>query len=165
MLELESEVSEVYLRPGESYLARKPAIIRTILGSCVGVTFWSGRIGAGALCHAQLPRCPPNSSSELSLAAGRRYVDFSIRDLARQFDQLGAIRSEVQVKLFGGADVLLVGAAPSSKPTVGRLNCETAIEVVRDEGFHVIASSLGGTAGLNIRFDTRTGEVLVRRLG
>ena len=55
MLELESELSEVYLHPGESYLARKPAIIRTILGSCVGVTFWSGRIGAGALCHAHCP--------------------------------------------------------------------------------------------------------------
>lgn len=45
MLELESEVSDVYLHPGESYLARKPAIIRTILGSCVGVTFleWEDR--------------------------------------------------------------------------------------------------------------------------
>ena len=41
MLEIESEVLDVYLHPGESYLARKPAIIRTILGSCVGVAFWS----------------------------------------------------------------------------------------------------------------------------
>ena len=101
----------------------------------------------------------------MSLATGRRYVDFSIRDLARQFDELGAIRSEVQVKLFGGADVLLISDTSLSKPTVGRLNCETAIEVVRAEGFQVIASSLGGTAGLNIQFDTRTGEVLLRWLG
>ena len=94
MLELESEVSEVYLQPGESYLARKPAIIRTILGSCVGVTFWSGRLGAGALCHAQLPRCPTNSSRRVEpRQPADRYVDFSIRDLARQFDELGAIRS------------------------------------------------------------------------
>ena len=51
-----------------------------------------------------------------------------------------------------------------SKPTVGRLNCETAIEVVRAEGFHVIASSLGGISGLNIWFDTRTSEVWLRWL-
>jgi len=101
----------------------------------------------------------------LSLAAGHRYVDFSIRDLARRFDELGAHRTEVQVKVFGGADVLLVGDAASAKPTVGRLNCEAAIEVLRAEGLAVIASSLGGTSGLNIRFDTRTGEVLLRRLG
>ena len=165
MLEIESEVSEVYLHPGESYLARKPAIIRTILGSCVGVTFWSARLRVGALTHSQLPRCPTNSSVGLSLAAGHRYVDFSIRDLARQFDELGAHRTEVQVKVFGGADVLLVGDAASAKPTVGRLNCEAAIEVLRAEGLAVIASSLGGTSGLNSRFDTRTGEVLLRRLG
>jgi chemotaxis protein CheD len=166
MLELESEVSEVYLHPGESYLARKPAIIRTILGSCVGVTFWSARLGIGALTHSQLPLCPPaNSSAGISVAIGRRYVDFAIRDVARQLDELGAHRTEVQVKLFGGADVLLVGEAASTKPTVGKLNCEAAIEVLREEGFRVSASSLGGTSGLNIRFDTRTGEVLLRRLG
>jgi chemotaxis receptor (MCP) glutamine deamidase CheD len=52
----------------------------------------------------------------------------------------------------------------SAKPTVGRLNCEIAVEVLRAESLHVTASSLGGTSGLGIRFDTRTGEVLLRRL-
>lgn len=166
MLELESEVSEVYLHPGESYLARKPAIIHTILGSCVGVTFWNERLGLGALTHSLLPRCPAaTSSAGIRVAIGRRYVDFAIRDVARQLDELGAHRTEVQVKLFGGADVLLVSEAASTKPTVGKLNCEAAIEVLREEGFRVSASSLGGTSGLNIRFDTRTGEVLLRRLG
>ena len=164
MLELEGELREVYLLPGELHLAREPAIIRTILGSCVGITFWSARLGAGALCHSLLPRCPGNSANGVSRATGHRYVDYAIRDLARQFDQLGARRTEVQVKLFGGADVLAVSEAASARPTVGRLNCEAAVEIVRAEGFDVIASSLGGTSGLNIKFNTRTGEVLLRRL-
>jgi chemotaxis protein CheD len=161
MPELESELAEVYLQPGESYFARTPAIIRTILGSCVGVTFWSARLGVGALSHAQLPRCPASSSVDIRRVAGR-YVDSTIRDLARHFDEMGALRSEVQVKVFGGADVLLV--RDITRPTVGRLNCEAAIEVLRDEGFLVIASSTGGTSGVHIRFDTRTGEVQLRRL-
>ena len=33
---------------------------------------------------------------------------------------LGARRAEVQVKLFGGGDVLLVSDLPSLKPTVGK---------------------------------------------
>ena len=89
-------------------------------------------------------------------------VSTGVRELS---DQLGAVRAELQVKLFGGADVLLVNETGWSKPTVGKLNCEAAIEVVRAEGFQVSASSLGGTCGLNIRFDTRTGEVRLRRLG
>ena len=161
MLELQNEVSEVYLHPGESYLARKPSIIRTILGSCVGVTFWDARLGIGALSHSQLPTRPEIVSA--NRATDHRYVDFAIRDLAQQFDELGARRSEMQVKVFGGADVLVVNEG-STRPTVGRMNCEMAVEVLRDEGFQVLASSLGGTVGLHIRFDTRTGEVRLRRL-
>jgi chemotaxis protein CheD len=164
MLELEGELTEVYLLPGELHVARHPAIIRTILGSCVGVTLWSARLGVGGLCHSLLPRHPADSASPCSLSNGRRYLDFSIRDMARQFDELGARRSEVQVKLFGGADVLVVSKEAGAKPTVGKLNCEAALEIVRAEGFEVAASCLGGTEGLNIKFNTLTGEVLLRRL-
>lgn len=161
---VETEVSEIYLSPGESYLARRPAIIRTILGSCVGVSFWSARLGVGALTHSQLPRCPVSSPTTVDRATGLRYVDFAIREVARQFDELGVRRAELEVKLFGGADVLVVSEGALSKPTVGRLNCEAAIEVVEAERLNVVASSLGGVAGMNLRFDTRTGEVRLRRL-
>ena len=163
MLELEASLAEVYLQPGELYLARSPVMIRTILGSCVGATFWSARLGVGALCHAQLPRSPIPSAG-LSVAQGGRYVDFSIRYLVRKFDELGVRRSELQVKLFGGGDVLLVSEIPSLRPTVGKLNCEAALEVLRSEHLEVMASSLGGTVGLNIQFHTGTGEVRLRRL-
>lgn len=164
MLNIEAALPEVYLQPGESHLARSPTIIRTILGSCVGVTFWSAKLGIGALCHAQLPNCPKGSPAGLTIKQGRRYVDFAIRDLARQFDELGVPRAEVRVKLFGGGDVLLVSEVASLKPSVGKMNCETALAVLRAEGFEVLASSLGGISGLNIRFHTGTGEVLLRRL-
>jgi chemotaxis receptor (MCP) glutamine deamidase CheD len=111
-----------------------------------------------------LPSFPIQSRTPLSQAASRRYVDFAIRDLARQFDALGVGRNEVQVKLFGGGDVLLVSNPDCSRPTVGNLNCEVATRVLRDEGFDVVASSLGGTSGINIRFHTGTGEVQLRRL-
>jgi chemotaxis protein CheD len=164
MIEPEVEQAEVYLQPGEMFLAREPTMIRTLLGSCVGVTFWSATLGIGALCHAMLPKCPKHSSGELSPEVGYRYVDYSIRDLARKFDELGARRSEVQVKLFGGADVLLGGPEVPDRPTVGSLNCDSAHDVLSTEGFQVTASSLRGTVGLNIHFDTGNGEVQLRRL-
>jgi chemotaxis protein CheD len=164
MLEVECAIPEIYLQPGEVYLALQPTVIRTLLGSCVGVTFWSARLGAGALCHALLPRCPTNVAGGLSLAAGRRYADFAIRDLAGQFDKLGALRSEIQVKLFGGADVLPTRADGSLHPTVGRQNCDAAAKILQAEGFQVLASSLGGSFGRTIQFYTGTGEVRLRWL-
>lgn len=153
---------DVYVQPGESRLLREPAILRTLLGSCVGIAFRIPRLGVGALCHPMLPRCPANSAVTSSRSVNRRYVDFAIRDLARQFDALGARRDEVEVKLFGGGDVLLV-ANDAARPTVGRLNIEVAIRVLEEEGFAVSASSLGGKRGVNIRFNTLTGEVLLER--
>jgi chemotaxis protein CheD len=165
MLEPNDVLIEVYVQPGESHLIKEPAILRTLLGSCVGVTFWVPRLGLAALCHAMLPSYPLKLPvGGMSLAGGRRYVDFTIRDLAKQFDSLGARRGEIQVKVFGGGDVLLVTHPDSTRPTVGKMNIDAAIKVLRDEGFEVIASSLGGTVGIHIQFNTGTGEVLLRRL-
>ena len=160
----EHQLAEVYLQPGEAYLARNPTIIRTLLGSCVGVALWVPRLGYGALCHALLPSCPRKPSNGFTSADGYRYVDFSIRDLARKFDELGAVRSEVEVKLFGGSDVLPISGGVTRPATVGKQNCEVALEVVKAEGFQVVASSLGGTRGRHIQFNTRTGEVRLRWL-
>jgi chemotaxis protein CheD len=137
--------------------------MRTVLGSCVGVACMIPRLGIGALCHPMLPSYPLKPPAGQTLEAGRRYVDFAIRDLARQFDSLGACRGEVEVKLFGGGDVLLV-VNEESRPTVGQLNCEAALRVLQEESFAVVASSLGGASGISIQFNTGTGEVLLKRL-
>jgi len=156
---------DLNLQPGELYLARGPAILRTILGSCVGVTFWSARLGAGALCHGVLPRCPQVWPPGSSPSEGHRYVDFSIRHLLEQFDSLGASRRELEVKVFGGADVLCAAGTRPGRPTVGALNRQAAAEVLAEEGLAVSASDLDGVCGRRIHFHTGTGEVLVHRLG
>jgi chemotaxis protein CheD len=139
-------------------------ILRTVLGSCVGIVFQIPRLGIGALCHPMLPTYPARMPATKSPAEGRRYVDFAIRDLADQFNSLGVRRDEVRVKLFGGGDVLLVVNA-ESRPTVGKLNRESALRVLQELGFEIVASSLGGTSGVIIKFNTATGEVLLKRLG
>jgi len=153
---------EVCLQPGESILVREPSMLRTLLGSCVGIACRIPRLGVGALCHPMLPCLPVKRSSTITRSASIRYVDFAIRDLAQQFDALGARRGEVEVKIFGGGDVLLL-ASDGARPTVGKLNIEVALRVLEEEGFSITASSLGGSRGINIRFNTQTGEVLLQR--
>ena len=159
----ESGMPEIYLHPGETCLVSQPTVIRTVLGSCVGAAFFARRLGAAGLCHPMLPVFPVRGSSGMHEIERRRYVDFAIRDLARQFDSLGALRSEVEVKLFGGADVLDI-VNPTSRATVGELNRETALRVLCEENLRLVASRLGGTCGLHIQFHTGSGEVRVRQL-
>lgn len=151
------------MQPGECPLVTEPAMICTVLGSCVGITFHVPRLGIGGLCHPMLPKYPVNRLVTMSESAKCRYVDFTIRAMARRLDSLRAGRGEIEVKLFGGADVLTV-SENATRPSVGKLNCEAAMRVLEEEGFKVAASSLGGRQGVHIRFQTVTGEVLLRRL-
>lgn len=154
---------DIYVQPGESHLVRGKAILRTVLGSCVGITFWDRKRQIAGLCHPMLPQHPGEKQGKLSLEVGRRYVDFAIRDLARQLDDLGVLRLETEVKLFGGAEPLQVG--DGSRRPVGQQNSDKALEVLEELGYRVIARRLGGRQGCHIDFYTGTGEVLLRRLG
>jgi chemotaxis protein CheD len=163
MTNRESIVPEIYVQPGESYLVKEATVLRTLLGSCIGITFLSPRLSVGALCHPMLPAYRSQLPVDQSLADGNRYVDFAIRNLARQFYTLGARRDEVEVMLFGGGDVLLVNN-DASRPTVGKLNSETALRILEQERFHIVAFHRGGNTGMTIRFYTGTGEIRLRRL-
>jgi chemotaxis protein CheD len=158
----ETVLADIYVQPGELHLVRGPAILRTVLGSCVGITFWDERLGIGALCHPMLPRCPAEMN-RMTATALRRYVDAAIREVAQKLDRLGAHRGETQVKVFGGADVLQV-AHSEDRPTVGRLNADRALQILAEEGYSVIAQRLGGRRGVHIDFLTANGEVRLRNL-
>lgn len=159
-----ARLRRVNLHPGDLHIARQPMILETTLGSCVAASFWSDRIGAGGLCHGVLPRCPPDVYRSADSADRFRYVDAAIRHLAQTFDSLGAHRSQVRVKLFGGGDVLPVLSSRADRATVGAMNCRAALEALEEEGFPLAASDLGGTRGRRIQFHTGTGEVRVYRL-
>jgi len=156
----ETSLPEIYVQPGESHLVSWPAVLRTVLGSCVGITFFVPRLGIGALCHPMLPHCDSHRCAGTEEADLRRFVDFAIREIARGLDSLGAQRLEAQVKLFGGCDVLPIGDN-QSRPTVGHLNAKAALRVLAEEGFVIAASRLGGKAGVSIQFRTDSGEVLL----
>jgi chemotaxis protein CheD len=155
-----AELEVIRVQPGELYFTRSPIILQTILGSCVSVTFSSRRRGIGGMCHGVLPRRPTGVGG----LDAHRYVDSSIRHLIAEFDSLGVDRRELEVKLFGGADVLSISEQRAHKPTVGALNSRAALEVLAEENLMVMASDLGGTRGRTIQFNTASGEVLVYRL-
>lgn len=160
MADVEIELPEVHVQPGEIQLVRRPHILRTILGSCVSVTFWNSRIGIGALCHGVLPKCPAG----VQAPEGFRYLDFAILELLRQIERLGAAPGELQIKVFGGGDVLPVRRSIPRKPTIGHLNCQAALDILRRESLKIAAFDLGGNSGRVIQFHTDTGDVFLKRL-
>jgi chemotaxis protein CheD len=138
-----------FLHPGEIYVCREPALVTTILGSCISVTLFAARLRVGGICHARLPHGRgPNPLD---------YVDTAILCMAKILYGMGVRRDETEVKLFGGADVL--NQVSGSGKSIGRQNIETAVEVIGEIGFRLSDHAVGGSSGRKLRFQASTGTV------
>lgn len=157
--------SQVFLKPGEIYFAERPTLISTLLGSCVAVTMFCPGLRTGAICHGLLPACKGKKPCERLefCREGVRYVDCSIMRMLGWFMEYGITREEIDVKVFGGSDIL---SAPEIKTetSVGRQNIAVAFEVIEKEMLSVSAVDVGGLQGRKILFSSNTGEVFLKRL-
>ena len=159
MKEDRGELPMVYLKPAELHMTDRPVVVSTVLGSCVSVTMFHPRSKVGAICHGLLPRCGAGGRQEQF-----KFVDSSIRRMLACFDDLRIDRGEIEVKVFGGAEMHGVIRAKRLQASVGRQNVETAIGMIHEEGLRIITSDTGGSRGRKILFFTHTGNVLLKRL-
>jgi len=160
-----SELPDIYLHPGEMFISDRPALVSTVLGSCISVTFFSPRLKVGAICHGLLPTCKKEKASCAgNCADGLRYVECSIKRMTKQFTALGIRNSEIEVKVFGGADMIKYGLKNGNPETVGRQNTKIALSTLKDRNFQVKAFDTGGSRGRKLIFFSHTGEVFLKRL-
>lgn len=149
----------VYLKPGELHITDRPTIISTVLGSCVSVIMFSDRSQLAGMCHAMLPFNGGTNGFNVF-----KYVDSSIAYMVKKFEHQGIRRSDIKVKLFGGADVLYYIEDDKERHTVGKKNITKALEIINNERLSLLMSDIGGTSGRKIFFFTHTGEILLKRL-
>ena len=156
-----------YLKPGEMYLAMEPTVISTLLGSCVSVTMFHPGRHIGAICHGQHPVCRRLESAgqcQDECEDGFKNMACAIRLMFDRFRDLGIMATELEVKVFGGSDMFVVGNGNNKKPTVGKQNLDITRRLLAEAGVRVKAFDLGGERGRKIFFNSYTGEVLLKRL-
>jgi chemotaxis protein CheD len=146
------------------HITDQPTRVITVLGSCLTVTMYCRRLGMGGICHGQLPRCDLKKPCDSNCLGCLKYVDCSILQMVKIFDQNRVKRSEIEVKCFGGADMFSRSSDRSSIVTIGRQNIEAAQETLTSVGLHPIALDVGGLQGRKIYFYAHTGEVFLKRL-
>jgi len=148
------EIRQIYLQPGELFVDKQPALVQTILGSCVSVTLFCPRGGFGGICHALLPTGKPEEAE--------RHVEGAVRLLLDRMLRLGASHQQLEAKLFGGSRVL--GVPPSQRLTVGEQNVAQAKELLQNLHIRLIAHDTGGLRGRMLFFNSGSGEVFIRKV-
>jgi len=158
------KLESIYLKPGEFHFGENPAVVSTILGSCVSVTMFHPGSGTGAICHGLLPRCGGKKSCNGTCLEGFKYIDCSIKRMIKKFDALGINRVDIQVKIFGGSDMFGTGSSDVLSKTIGMENVMVANTMIEKAGLRVAAFDTRGNQGRKILFFPHTGEVFLKRL-
>jgi len=147
-------VPRIFLLQGDIYCRPGPAVITTILGSCVSVCLWDAVLKLGGINHYVLPEGTEGDCNP-------RYGNAAIDCLRARMLELGGRARHLQAKIFGGAAVLPIGMDAT---TVGGRNVQIAMERLHDYRIPVAAQRTGGQSGRMISFYTETGEAVVRDL-
>lgn len=161
---------DLVLMPGEIHLAQKPTLVSTLLGSCVSLVFYCKRQRITAISHAQLPEdkvthkcsdlCPVKCLAMTGDEMRNKYLTCSTQNILGQLAALGVKKEELEVKIFGGANVL---ATYTSSQAIGTQNVAMAHSLVAHHRLKLVGEDTGGECGRTIYCYTDSSEVLVRR--
>lgn len=149
-------LNKIYLKPGELVISEEPVMVTTVLGSCVSVTMFNPRMSAAAICHGMLPYGGKSKNF--------KFVDTALHYMIHYFNTLAIDKKEIEVKVFGGADMFHSAESNTRNLTVGWQNIRAATSLLEQHGMVTTASDVGGKRGRKLIFATDTGTVYLKRL-
>jgi len=148
----EENVKKHYLYPSALFAERTPYLVDTVLGSCVAVCLFDDHKKIGGINHFMLPLWNGEG------LATPKYGNIAIEKLIERMIQLGCKKENLKAKLFGGASQI------NSSMEIGLRNVEVAKELLSQHRIPIIAENVFGKVGRKLRYDTGTGQVMMKFL-
>ncbi|MEW5770877.1 MAG: chemoreceptor glutamine deamidase CheD [Pseudomonadota bacterium] len=152
------DIEAAKILPGEYYVTGRNMLLVTVLGSCVSACIRDPRSGIGGMNHFMLPEGGGDEHNPLSASA--RYGGYAMEMLINQLVKLGANRSSLEAKVFGGGAVL----RGFTTVNVGQKNSDFVLEYLQNERIRVVAQDLLDLYPRKVYYWPATGRVMVRKL-
>lgn len=146
------------IMPGEFYATARDMLLVTVLGSCVCACIRDKTTGIGGMNHFLLPDSAQDEGNPLSESA--RYGTYAMEILINQLMKMGARKSNLEAKVFGGAAVLrgfTVG-------NVGQRNAEFVLHFLETERIPILAQDLLDIYPRKVYYFPNSGLVRVKKL-
>ena len=153
--------------PGGYCVTQGQHLITTILGSCVAACIRDPKARVGGMNHFMLPEAPDDSEETWGGLSGTeaRYGDYAMTCLINELMARGARRENMQVKIFGGGDVM---GAPKSgaslERAVGTRNVAFVKRFLTNEGFTILSEDVGLRFSRSLRYLPATGQAWVKQM-
>lgn len=144
-----------HLMIGDMIVTDQPAIISTVLGSCVSICLSCPKKNAGGIIHYALP----SHQAQVKDPNYLRYGDYAIEALIAELKQLtGCSEKDLEAKIVGGAEAIGVHG------DIGQENIKIAYQKLAEFDIKIINHDLGGKVGRKILFHLPSGRLQVATL-
>jgi chemotaxis protein CheD len=150
------ESEAVKVLPGEYFVTSTNVLMVTVLGSCVSACIRDREKGIGGMNHFMLA----DSGEASAVSASARYGTYAMEILINHLMKLGAKKSSLEAKVFGGGRVM----EKLTSSMVGERNSEFVMRFLSTEGIAVAAQDLLDVYPRKVYFFPHTGRVLVKKL-
>ncbi len=143
--------------PGEFYVTTTSELITTVLGSCISACIRDSALGVGGMNHFMLPHSDDAADwGGASLAA--RYGSHAMEALINDIIKAGGNRKRLEIKAFGGANVV------AAMTSIGSKNAEFLHRYIKIEELELVSADLGGHHPRKVVFFPHNGRVQVKKL-
>lgn len=148
----------IKIQPGEYHVSADDVVLVTVLGSCVSACITDGALGIGGMNHFMLPGNPHETVGPDSAPA--RYGVHAMELLINRLLKLGASRTRLEAKVFGGGRVI----AGMTQANVGERNAAFVLEFLEAERIRLTARDLLDVYPRKVCYFARSGRALVKKL-
>lgn len=146
----------VKVLPGEYFVTTTDMLMVTVLGSCVSACIRDREKGIGGMNHFMLA----DSADSGMLSPSARYGAYAMEILINHLLKLGASKSRLEAKVFGGGRVM----STLAHSRIGERNARFVREFLATEGIRLVAEDLLDVYPRKVYFFPKSGRVLVKRL-
>ncbi len=146
----------IHVGIGELAVATFPDILKTILGSCVGVAIYSPKERIGGLIHIMLPRMMNGDTNRV------KYANTGIPMLIAAIEnECGIGRQSLIAKIAGGANMFSFKKTAAPVFDIGNNNIVAARYCLEQLGIPIVEEDVGANYGRRIEFHLECGKVVI----
>ncbi|MGB4268497.1 MAG: chemotaxis protein CheD [Spirochaetota bacterium] len=139
-------------------ISQSPDILRTILGSCVGICLYDPETKIGGLAHIMLPENNDKSSNP------KKYADSAIALMIEELQKKGANMEHLIAKIAGGASMFKM-PENSFIGSIGINNVQKVREILDNYRITITSQDVYGDYGRTVDFFLETGKLKIKSLG
>lgn len=157
--DIKRNISLAKVQPGEFYVTVNDEAIMTIVGSCICACIRDVDLGVGGLNHFMLPLKGGYEDRNKVSSDAARYGHWAMEYLINQILDAGGRRRLLEVKVFGGGNVL-----HTLSSDVGDKNVQFVFDYIYNENLKIKSKDVGGESARVILYYPKTGRVFVKYL-